>query len=323
MPPPFWTEERRRFYIDQYGGEDSPEYKHNVLGEDGDPEDTVFPWHQFKGCIRDIPEYRCLKILADAAAGEVSITGYRTEYVTTHGDPSPRITLLTDEVCSLGAFFERDEAGESEFTRLVKTFFVSVPGLKRGGGDFGFSSDPTEIIIKSIQGTRERTVARLQMKRVTYDQQCQALDALDDLYGSTGEIIWGTDFGNAGSSVAHDLQGLDIYAAKNYAERLRGFMFESTTENIDEGGEPVIDAKTGKPARITMKELATDLIVKKMQRLELEYPPDPDFSLFYTNHTVRMGKHRIYKKEDDHLIDADRVQKLAGVMRETTEDLFA
>ncbi len=101
-------------------------------------------------------------------------------------------------------------------------------------------------------------------------------------------------------------------------------MFESTTENVNEEGVPVIDAKTGKPARITLKELATDILVKKMQRQLLEYPPDPDIVLYYTNHTVRMGqRHRIFKKEDDHLIDADRVQILAKLLAETVEDLFA
>ena len=67
-------------------------------------------------------------------------------------------------------------------------------------------------------------------------------------------------------------------------------MFQSTTDNVSEDGEPITDAKTGKPARITLKELATDILVKKMQRQELEYPPDPDIILYYTNHTVRMRR---------------------------------
>jgi hypothetical protein len=153
--------------------------------------------------------------------------------------------------------------------------------------------------------------------------QCQAVDALDDIYGNPS-TLWGTDFGNAGSAVAHDLQGLPQYVHKNYDDRLRGYMFQSTTDNIDDNGEPIIDAKTGKPAKITLKELATDLIVKKMQRQQLEYPPDQDIILAYTNHTCRIGtSQRIYNKENDHLIDADRLQELAGVLGEAVEDLFA
>jgi len=322
MPAPYWSEERRKFYIEQYGGEDSPEYRHNVLGEDGDPENTVFPWHQFKLCIKDIPEYRGVKVLVDSSHGEVRVTGYKCEYVPGEDGPVPREVILLDTTFSVSEFFELDDSGESEFKRFIRNFYISMPGLKRGGGDFGFSSDPTEIIVKLILGRRERTVARLQLRHVTYDQQCQALDAIDDIYGP--DIIWGTDFGNAGSAVAHDLQGLQIYEQKGYDERLRGFMFESTTENVNEDGEPIIDSKTGKPARITLKELSTDILVKKMQRQELEYPPDPDFAFFYPNHTCRQGsKHRIYKKEDDHLIDADRVQVLAHLLYEPVEDLFS
>jgi hypothetical protein len=353
MPDPYWNEERKRFYVEQYNGEDSPGYKHNVLGEDGDPEHTVFPWHQFKYCIQDIPEYRCLKILVNAGRNEVAVTGYKCSFVMGNDGPIPQQDWLLDETYMMSTFFDRgssadDEDASSEFTRLIKSFFVSVPGAKRGGADLGFSDDVTEILITNIIGKKDRKVGRLQLKHVTYDQQCQAVNALDDIYGQAfsvdlgpsqrgsghiqyqkpspilSNITWGTDFGNAGSAVAHDLQGLEIYEDKNYDDRLRGFMFESTTDNISESGEEIIDAKTGKPAKITLKELATDIMVKKMQRQELEYPPDPDIILFYTNHTVRSGgKHRIYKKEDDHLIDADRVQTLAGVLGEAVEDLFA
>ncbi len=324
MPDPYWSEERRRFYIDQYGGEDSPLYKHNVLGEDGDPENTVFPWHRFKHCIKEIPEYRALKILVDSGNNEVIATGYKYEYVPGNDGPVPRQIILMDTAFRASTFFDLDEAGESEFRRLIKSFFVSVVGFKRGGADFGYSGDPTEIIVKSILGKKERVVARLQLKHVTYDQQCQALDAMDDIYGPQENIFWGTDFGNAGSAVAHDLQGLPNYDHKNYDVRLKGFMFESTTENIDEEGNQIIDAKTEKPAKITLKELATEnVLVKKMQRLDLEYPPDEDFIVYYPNHTSRMGKHLIYKKEDDHIIDADRGQTLAGLLGTGQEDLFA
>lgn len=344
MPAPYWSEERRRFFIDQYGGEDAPEYRHNVLGEDGDPEDTVFPWHQLKMCIKDIPEYRCLKILVDSTNNEVSVNGYKCEYVAGDHGPIPRQVSLIDTRYAKREFFESSPllppAGDnhdcqdterrvptentSEFRKLIKNFFVSVHGLKRGGADFGYSGDPTEIVVKSIYGNREKVVARLQLKHVTYDQQCQALDAVDDVYGPKENIIWGTDFGNAGSAVAHDLQGLPQYQHKDYEDRLKGFQFESNTDNVDEHGDPVIDARKDEPAKITLKELSTDILTKKVQNQESEYPPDADFILYYTNHTVRYGgKHRIYKKEDDHLIDADRCQKLAQILAETVEDIFA
>ena len=324
MPEPFWSRERRKFYVEQYGGEDSPQYQHNVLGADGDPENTVFPWHQFRYCIKDVPEYRCLKILVDSGNHEVNVKAYRCAYEEGKNGPIPKTISLLDTVFPLSTFFDGDEDNPSEFVRLIKNTFLSVPGLKRSGADLGFSGDPSEITVKNIIGKKERMVARLFMKHVTYDQQCQAIDALDDVYGPMEALTWGTDFGNAGSAVAHDLQGLSMYADKEFEHRLRGFMFQATTDNVSEDGDPITDAKTGKPARITLKELATDILVKKMQRQELEYPPDPDIILYYTNHTVRMGdRQRIFKKEDDHLIDADRVQILAKILAEATEDLFA
>lgn len=324
MPPPFWTAVRKTFFVDQYGGEDSPEYQHNVMGEDGDPEHTIFPWHQFKYCIKDIPEYRALKVLVNSSENEVILRGYKCRMTGEGVDPIPETVNLIDETVRASTFFEADKAGETELTRLIKHFFESVPGAKRGGADLGYSGDPSELYIKNIIGKKERLVARLQLRHVTYDQQCQALNALDDVYGPKASLIWGTDFGNAGSAVAHDLQGLEIYRDKDFDDRLRGFMFESTTDNVDEDGDTIMDAKTGKPARITLKELATDLLTKKMQRQELEYPPDPDVVLYYTNHTVRIGqRHRIFKKEDDHMIDADRTQILARIMAEAVEDIFA
>lgn len=324
MPHPYWSPERKRFYIDQYGGEDSPDYRHNVNGEHGDPENSVFPWAQLKHCIRDIPEYRVLKILVDTAKQEVIANGYRCDYVLGSDGPQASEINLLDELYDLNQFFTLDDDEDSLFRRLIREFFINVPGLKIGGGDFGFSPDPTELTIWNIIGKRDRLVARLQMKQVTYDQQCQGLDANDDLYGNDEQALtWGTDYGNAGSAVAHDLQGLKIYNDKDYEDRLRGFMFQSTSDNVDEDGNPITDAKTGKPAKITLKELATDLISKQMQRQLLELPPDPDIISDYTNHTVRIGgRQRIYKKEKDHLIDSHRTAKLAGVLANDVEDIF-
>jgi hypothetical protein len=334
MPPPFWSPEQRAKFRTRYKGEGTPEYKHNILGLDGDPEASVFPWEQLKWCIKDIPEYRCLKILVDAENNEVVVTGYKAEFTMGVNGPDPKAVTLIDTVYRKAGFFDyelvRDEPGgdlrmtESEFRKLIKSFFLSAPGLKRGGGDFGFAGDPTEMVVDNIIGKKERTIARLRMEHVTYDQQCQALDALDDVFGPTTAIIWGTDFGNAGSAVAHDLQGLPQYAHKDYGNRLKGFMFESTTEDVDRDGNEIIDAKTGEPKKIWLKELATDLMVKDMQVMDAEYPGDPDFAFYFPNHTVSSGsKHRIYKKTDDHLIDAKRVAKLAGVLGTEREDEFA
>ena len=143
MPHPYWSPERKRFYVEQYGGEDSPEYKHNVLGTDGDPEYSVFPWEQMRHCIKEIPEYRLLKVLVDSANDEVIVNGYKFEQVPGDNGPVSRPIVLHDEIYVKSVFFDYDDKHESDFRRLIKSFFVSVPGLKSAGGDFGFSPDPT------------------------------------------------------------------------------------------------------------------------------------------------------------------------------------
>lgn len=323
MPYPYWSPDRKRFYVEQFGGEDSPEYRHNILGEHGDPENTVFPWAQLKKCLHDIPEYRGLKILVDTTHQEVIVTGYRCAFAIGSDGPTPDQTIILEESYNLSIFFDLDDDGNSPFRQLIHDFMVPVPGRVVGGGDFGFSPDPTELTLWNIIGKRDRLVGRVQLKQVTYDQQCQSLDALDSLYSPDHSMLWGTDFGNAGSAVAHDLQGLKIYAHKSFDDRLRGFMFQSNNDNIDEDGKPITDAKTGKPSKLTLKELSTDLMVKKMQRGLLEIPPDRDLINAYTNHTCRMGeRQRIYNKKNDHLIDSHRVSKLAAVLVTDVEDIF-
>lgn len=317
MPDPFWNDTRRRFYIELYGGEDSPGYQQNVLGNWGDPENSVFPWHQFARLLKHIPAYRVLKILVDASQGEVSLFGAEYSPQVKDGEKGqPDEVILQDHKMSIASFDIRTE---------IKSFFESVPGLYYGGADLGFSVDPTEILIKLIFGRTHRTVARLQLKGVTYDQQAEAIDALDDLFdGNRLEMGWGIDYGNAGSAVCHILQNQEQFSAKGFEDRLTGYQFGATYEAVNEDGDTLTDPITRKAVKMTGKELSTDLIVTKMQRQELEYPFDPDMMLYYPNHTYRQGdRHRIYKKTDDHLIDADRVLTLRVILPgDGGEDIF-
>lgn len=336
MPPPYWTPERKAKYIDDFGGEDSPGYQHNIMAQDGDPENPVFPWSQFQYVVKEVPEYRCLKILVDQKNNEVIVRGYKFGISGYNGGPVPEPVTLIDTTFTLkdgrSGFFEYDlvsssgggfKMTESEFQKLLKSFFVQIPGLNRIGGDFGFSQDPTELVVKSIVGKTKTIVARLQMKHVTYDMQCQAFDALDDIYCLPNTISGGTDLGNAGSAVMHDLCGLPQYSHKDYGDRIKGFQFEGTTENLDEDGEKILDAKNNEPVKITLKELSTDHMTRRVQRMTSVYPPDPDIITFYTGHTSKAGKHRIYSKTNDHIIDADRAETLADILGVEVEDEFA
>lgn len=320
MPAPFWSDQRRRSYIKRYGGEDSPGFQRNCLGQWGDQENSVFPWHQFERLLRDIPEYRCLKILVDDSQGTVSITGTRyilPELNQENGTSKPQEQILCDKEVNSGSFDIKTE---------IKTFFTHIVGSKYGGIDLGYAKDPTEILVKLICGKVHKLIARIQLKGVTYDQQIEAIDAVDDIYDAGAlHMGWGLDYGNAGSSVIQMLQGQDRYLHKQYDNRLTGYEFGRAYDAVDEDGEVVMNKHTGKPVKLTAKELSTDLLVGKMQRLEIEYAYDSDIMLDYPNHTYTEGKyHRVYRKGGDHIIDADRFLMLRIVLPgEGLEDIFA
>ncbi len=330
MPDPHWNAAVKAESIILYGGEDKPGYQHNILAEDGDPENTVFPWNEFKWIVKDIPEYRFLSVMI--TGGEVIVRGYRYEAEQGTDGPIAKPFMILENTYLLAGFFDYQlisasggglRMTESEFRKLIKSFFLSVPGYNRGGIDFGYARDPTEIIVRSI-GKTKRRIARLQLKHVTYDMQCQAIDAMDDIYCMQNTVSWGGDLGSAGVSVYADLHGLPQYAHKNYDDRFKGFQFESTTDNIDENGDVIIDAKDGKPVKITLKELATDHMTRRIQRQTTEFPPDPDSIATFTGHTCTQGKHRIYSKDNDHEIDAERAETLAEILGEDrTFDGFA
>jgi len=318
QPAPYWTPDRRRFYIEQYHGEDSSGYRQAVLGEWGDPENSVFPWKKFEQLLKDIREYRCLKIFVDDSANEISLYGYELRAPMVDGQlGKPEPVTLEDR---------RVPKGDFDISREIKAFFSGIPGLTFLGGDLGFSQDPTELFVKVVIGKVHRLIARVQLKGVSYDQQADAIDALDDVFDSGKNTMGlGLDFGNAGSAVVHILQGQEQYAAKRYEDRLTGFQFGSTYDAVNEDGEVIIDKHTQKPVKLTAKELSTDFLTAKMQRQELEYPYDPDIMLMYPNHTSRQGqRHRIFKDLDDHVIDADRVLTLRCLLPgHEEEDLFA
>jgi hypothetical protein len=54
---PYWTNEQWDEKINFYGGEDTPEFQHEVLGEHGSPTYGVFNMNLYTDCLTSIPEY--------------------------------------------------------------------------------------------------------------------------------------------------------------------------------------------------------------------------------------------------------------------------
>jgi hypothetical protein len=313
-PPPYWDEERKEEFIVRFGGEDTPEYQRVVLGNWGDPENSVFPWFQFKRLLKFNPDYRLLKVNADEARGTITLKGVCYEIDSNNPDDVREVMLLNEEP-SLEGF---------DIASVIKTFFSKSSGLYFGGTDLGYSKDPSEIYVKLILGKTHKLMSRLQMKGVSYDMQCEAIAALDDIYDPGDNTMgWGVDFGNAGSAVVHDLHNLEKFDHKSFKDRITGYKFGESMDAVDEDGNVLYD-RGGKPLRMQAKELATNLLTKKMQRQELEYPlGDRDIEVYYPNHTYREGeRHKIYRKVDDHIIDADRATILRVVLPSAVKKEF-
>lgn len=321
QPAPFWSEARKRWFIKLYGGEDSAGYLRNVLGKWGDPENAVFPWVQFSPCYVNVPDYRVVKFLVDEGTGTVRVNASAWCLAKTEsGKKEEEEEVLVDSELPLSRF--KDSESPDYFVKILRGIFKGIPGLLYVGCDLGFSQDPTEIVVRLVFGKTWRTIARIQLKGVTYDLQADFIDAIDSIFSPKGI---GLDFGNAGSAVCHILQSEGSYEGKNFDERVTGYMFGSACDQINEEGGLITDKITGKPKRCLMKELGIDLNVTKMQRVEWQLPPDPDYRNYFTSYTYRQGsKHRIFKTTDDHLIDAETVCTLKLVIPDDiTEDLFA
>ena len=311
QPEPFWSAERKKKYITLYGGETSSGYLRNVRGQDGEPVNGVFPAVWLDAAVKEIWEYRCLKIQS-LAEGVYVVRGLSFRKV---GNEIETIEELTADI----------PAPQFNLVSVIRSAFAGIHGENYGGADLGMSMDPSEIIIKQVRGRMHRTIARVHLENVTYDIQCGVIDTLDDIFVPVG---WGVDYGNAGSAVVQIMQGVNKsgelnYPDKDYENRMKGYQFKSSHIDIDEDGNTVTDHEN-KPVKVSLKHLATKTIQAKMMKQETEYPCDPDLINDYRNHTSTEGSREpIYSKDNDHLIDADRVAELRILLQKEEEDIFA
>lgn len=310
MPHPYWSEERKRLFIDRYGGEDSPGYQRNVLGLHGQQENPVWPWTLMDANIRDLPEYRTIKLTVSEDQLHIVVTAY--ELIVVEGKKSYRERVIADRFDDLDDYTAKGRMREA-MRNLVREFVRPVTdAVLWAGADFGFSRDPTEMFVVREVGTELQDIVRIHASGVDYYQQCELVYALDEQLGFLPR--WGVDFANAGTAVVQMLKGADPYAEGSYEDRITGFQFSAAVDAVNEDGEVLTqEDKDGEPksVRLPAKELATNLITARLQARGWAFPYDPEVVAHFTNHTAREGaKHRIFSKENDHTIDAKRALML-------------
>jgi len=264
--------------------------------------------------LRDVPEYRCIKLLGDAVLNELSVQAYSIDFEVNDGKKIGREKYLADRTEPLDAFKgQSTETVRGEVRRLLREFVEPhEAGVYWFGADLGESKDPTEIRVWREIGDELREVLRIHMKGAGYDVQCEVIHAVDWLFGFTGGI--GVDFGNAGTAVVQMMQNQEQFEDGNYDERMVGFQFSAALDAVDEEGTPLVFEKDNgdeKTIRLPAKELATNLITTRLQRHGFATPLDAEVVGHYTNHTAKEGaRHRIFDKSNDHTIDSMRAMIL-------------
>lgn len=291
MPGEYSSPERMAQLEQDYGGKDQPGYIHNVLGEDGDPEATVFPWPLFSRLIKEIPEYVCIKLLVDESSAQANLHVYRVQGERT-------VTIRKDSI-PLNDFNIRD---------IVNRYFSADPAIAMYfmGGDLGYSNDEAEFGATAVIGDINRDVARISMKGVKYPLMREAWDAMDDIFDKGQSMKSGVDVGGAGTAFYQEL--VSACPDKHYPERCVPVDFGGKADVLAEGGSPIMKEGTDKPLRRRVKSLSTEILVKRMQGKLDELPHDPDYVRSFPGHTSWAGPDgdTKYLGTDDHIIDRRR-----------------
>lgn len=319
MPPPFWTEERRQYFVRLFGGADSAGYKRNVMGEWGDAENPVVRWDVLLPNVVDLPEYRKVVLGADGADGTLYSAAHRIELVMTEGRKSGQERCVSDRADELDDFIaNNDGSRRAAWADLLAPHLAHIDprGLHVVGGDLGERNDPTELVVSERIGEKLRDVLRIKAKGLPYHAQEELIYQVDKACGH--QALWGLDLGSAGTAVVKNLLNRDAYADAGFEGRLIGFHFQESVDCIGEDGEALEQEQKDSHGNVRVvilrapaKHWATLCIVQRLQQRGYQLAYDADVLNDYTSHTAREGtKWPIYAKKNDHTIDARRQQML-------------
>lgn len=314
-PSPFWDAKREADMVRRFSGRNTPGYQRNVLGEWGQSENPVWPFSAMLPNVVDLPEYRVIKMQADAEADALTVEVMGVKLSVQDGRKVGEYTWLQDSTMDLAPLLRGTDAGRRAAMLDILRPHVAqrAMGVFFAGGDLGERNDPTEIIISEEVGTVWRDCARIHLKGFPYNLQEELIYALDALFGHLP--FWGLDMGSAGTVVVKDLISVDRFADAHFEDRLVGFHFQQSVECVGEDGEVLReeDPRTGSEKVIAApaKHWATQSITARLQAGGYAMAYDPEGINAMATQTARQGaKWPIYSKQDDHYPDARRQQML-------------
>ncbi len=318
MPAPFWCEARRQEFVEMYGSPDDPGYVHNVLGEPGDPEYSVFPARLLDPCTRCLTDYQSVELRWDNRAQRLDVLARRLnpQHVAATGEAtgedaddeaegrpmSPYLEVYRDSIDMSDYHALDPSAKRARIEELVRSAVRRPEGMLTGGIDVG-SSSVTEINVEAgIPGGLESWLLRVHLTGWDWYAQAVLISVLDDTLQPAGG--WGLDATGVGKSL------LDVLHGQHEAlrERVSGFVFNAVVPAINpETGEPQADPQTGRVPNISYKELATQLLERALARRAKEIPADPELLHLLQNHTYTVTPNgRTFLKRHDHVVDAWR-----------------
>jgi len=259
---PDWSEAREKDLLEFYGGRDTAGWQHEVAGEHGKPSYGAFVVAQVVAALTDIDPYRRRVITGEHLEG-------------CEGEESIRQRI--EQVLDLG----------------------NGHGVYWLGGDLGYTSDPTELLLFEEEAATGILTLRLRVhaEHVAYPVITEVIALIDRLYSPLGI---GVDRGGNGMSVVQELLGLDKYQDRYFAGRLVGYDFGGTIA--------VGEDKDGRPITKRVKEQMTALINEALNGKKLKLP-DADHEIedqLCTQTYTLSDRGVIYSKGNDHIIDALR-----------------
>ena len=259
---PDWSDKREQELLDFYGGKDTPGWQHEVAGEHGKPAYGAFVTEQVIRALNDLPEYR-----------KRILTGEHLEGC----EDEKAIRMRLEQVLDL--------------TGGNGTYWL--------GGDLGYTSDPTELLLfeEDPEIQTLTLVLRIHAEHVAYPVITEIVALIDRLYAPVGI---GVDRGGNGMSVVQELLGLDKYRDLHLAGRLVGYDFGGTIA--------VGEDNAGKPIKKRVKEQMTALINENLNARKLKLPKS-DHEIedqLCTQTYILTSNGVVYSKGHDHCVDAIR-----------------
>jgi hypothetical protein len=253
MYRPTWSDDERREKIALYGGsKDNVDYKRNIFGDHGDVSNRLFVISRLNNCTR---------IQETPWAIEYNDTVYYSpkindEYLRSSGQPI--------------------EALINPPTNHLNEEYIAY----YGGADFGFTNDPSELLIFGEVAVDKKTsilrlLSRIHMQRISAADQAAAIRHIFDFYGARLKRVT-IDKTGAGLPIWQELDPEAVGTGmaqrrtpEHIAQRVKGYGFsEKIVVELD---DRELDKKE-KPEDAVIKKTIIEYGIDEIRKLVDAYP---------------------------------------------------